>query len=36
VIHTEVQGEAISFTGDGAGLVTVSEGGGAPLYFIGI
>lgn len=35
-IHDEQQGEAIGFTPDGAGVVTVSEGGNPALYYIGL
>jgi hypothetical protein len=33
-IHGEFQGEAIGFTLDGAGVVTVSEGSGPSLYYV--
>lgn len=33
-IHSEPQGEAVAFTLDGAGIVTLSEGGQEPLYYI--
>ncbi|MEZ4235565.1 MAG: PKD domain-containing protein [Myxococcota bacterium] len=35
-IHSEPQGEAVAFTTDGAGIVTVSEGTQQPLYYIGL
>lgn len=34
-IHGEFQGEAIAFTPDGAGVVTVSEGEGPDLWYVG-
>jgi hypothetical protein len=35
-IHSEQQGEAIGFTADGTGLVTMSEGLYQPMYYIGL
>jgi hypothetical protein len=35
-LAAEPQGEAIGFTADGAGLVTVSEGVGPPLWLVGL